>query len=292
MESDIHNHARAILDVHTIINAVIAMFLMSVTSSIIGSYLVSNRIVFIGGGIAHCAYGGIGLSIFTGISTLLGSAVSVALVALILSYVKQKMSYYMDRIMALLWALGMSLGVLLMDMTGMDPHQDIEGYLFGSLLTVTDDLVMYMVIFNVLLVIFFVMYYKDILYLSYDVEFCRMRNIPVGTITTALFMFISIGLVLAMQVSGLIMVLAVISIPAYNALLFSKNLLGQMILSLFFSLFFMFSGFTIAIRFDINVGATITLISVLSIIVSYTFLYLKRYSHGKRCKKSIYVETR
>lgn len=263
-------------------NAIIAIILISIISSIIGSILVSNKIVFIGGAIAHCAYGGIGAAIFYGFSTLLGAGISTVVVALIISYVKQKLEGYIDVFMAILWTIGMSIGVIFIDLKHEDIHIDIENYLFGSLFNIDSSLLIYMGIFDVFLIVFTLLYYREILSISYDIIFCRLRKINTYLFSASLFILISIGIILSMQISGLILVLAMLSIPSYSANIFAKSMRSQIFLSFIFSMFYMLVGFIISILIQINVGASITLFSIVAIILIYIITTLKRKKNGKR----------
>lgn len=242
-------------------NALIAIALIAVISGIIGSLLVSNKIVFLGGGVAHSAYGGIGVAFFYGFSLLLGACLSAIFVAFVLAIVKKKFMDMIDTFSAILWAFGMALGVIFMNLSS-SINADIESYLFGSLLSVDNELLTILLIFDILLLLFTICYYKDILYVSYDYEFCKLKGIKVSLISNVIFAFIAIGVVLSMQISGLMLVLAMLSIPAYIANMFVKTLGGQMIFASILSVIFMIFGLYFAFSYNLSVGASITLSSI------------------------------
>lgn len=242
-------------------NALIAIALIAVISGVIGSLLVSNKIVFLGGGVAHSAYGGIGVAFFYGFSLLLGACLSAIFVAFVLAIVKKKFMDMIDTFSAILWAFGMALGVIFMNLSS-SINADIESYLFGSLLSVDNELLTILLIFDILLLLFTICYYKDILYVSYDYEFCKLKGIKVSLISNVIFAFIAIGVVLSMQISGLMLVLAMLSIPAYIANMFVKTLGGQMIFASILSVIFMIFGLYFAFSYNLSVGASITLSSI------------------------------
>ncbi|MFP4487382.1 MAG: metal ABC transporter permease, partial [Campylobacterales bacterium] len=112
-------------------NALVAGILVSITTGIIGSLIVTNRIVFLAGGIAHTAYGGIGLAIYFGFSVFLGATLFAIASALLLAYLTYENKDRSDTIIGLIWAFGMALGVILVDMTP-GYNVDLMSYLFGS----------------------------------------------------------------------------------------------------------------------------------------------------------------
>ncbi|HAA02983.1 MAG TPA: hypothetical protein DCE18_06395, partial [Syntrophobacteraceae bacterium] len=117
-------------------NALWAGVLVSITCGIMGALVVVNRIVFISGGIAHAAYGGIGLAIFLGVSPLLGATLFSAVIALLMGVFTFENREGSDTIIGVMWAVGMALGVILIDLTP-GYHRDLMSYLFGSILAVS-----------------------------------------------------------------------------------------------------------------------------------------------------------
>ncbi len=249
-------------------NAIISILLMSVIAGIIGSLLVSNNIVFIGGGIAHCAYGGIGVAIFYGFSVLLGASLSAIFVAFCFALIRNKIENSIDTFSAILWALGMSIGVLFFNLSS-HVNTDVESYLFGSILSVDSDLIHITLGFDSILVLFIILYYREILNISYDSEFCQLKQMKVNIFTNTIFCFIAIGIILSMQLSGLILVLAMLSIPAYIGNIITKTLKTQMIISALLSIIIMFTGLFFAYQYNIPPGACMTLVGVCSVILTH-----------------------
>ena len=261
--------------------SLIAVFLTSLIAGIIGSLLVSNNIVFIGGGVAHCAYGGIGMAVFFGFSTLLGASLSALFVAFCLAVVRRFYSHSVDVFNTILWALGMSLGVLFLNLAPQS-GVDIESYLFGSIISVEAELLWILLGFDVLLVGFVTLYYREILGVSYDYECCRLRSIRAPVFMNLIFAYIALGIILSMQVSGLILVLAILSIPAYVSNMFVRTLRGQMALSTVLSLVFMLAGLWVAYHYNVSPGASITLVALTSMALAYGLhrIYQRR-GHGR-----------
>jgi zinc transport system permease protein len=159
-------------------NALIAGLLVSMASGIIGSLIVVNRMVFLAGGIAHTAYGGIGVAVYLGLPIFLGASVFAVLAALIIASITLKHRERMDTFIGLMWAVGMAVGVVLIDITP-GYQADFMSYLFGSILAVSQSDLWFMG--GLLAVIVFIMtfWYRDILAVSYDSEYANLRGINV-----------------------------------------------------------------------------------------------------------------
>lgn len=247
--------------------ALFVSFLVSVCSGIIGSMIVANKNVFVAGGVAHSAFGGVGLALFCGFSTMLGAMLFSILMALFLAYAFLYQRQRLDAYVGAGWALGMAIGVILIDLSP-GYNNDISSYLFGSLLAVSKDEMLAMAIFDIIIIAFVRLYYYEILSLFYDSEFCTLRDMNVRVWTSIIFVLIAMGVVISMSVAGLILVLAILSIPAYIANLFSHSLKMMMIISWLLSLIFMWAGFFIAYWCNISIGACIVVLLALGMFVA------------------------
>ncbi len=153
----------------------------------------------------------------------------------------------------------MAIGVIFIDLSP-GYNSDISSYLFGSILAVGFDEIIAMAIFDIFIIIFVSLYYYEILSLFYDSEFCALKGMNVKLWVTLIFVCIAIGVVISMSVAGLILVLAILSIPAYIANLFSHSLKMMMMISWAISLIFMWVGFFVAYYFNISIGACIVVL--------------------------------
>jgi len=249
-------------------NALIAGLLVSMASGIIGSLIVVNRMVFLAGGIAHTAYGGIGIAVFFGLPIFLGASLFAVLSALIISMITLKHRERMDTFIGLMWAVGMALGVVLIDLTE-GYSVDFMSYLFGSILAVSQNDIYYMatLLFSIIFIMIF--WYRDILAVSYDSEYANLRGINVRFFYTLILVLSALTVVIAIKVVGLILVIALLTIPVYIAERVSNTLYMMMILSGLFSSLFTLIGLGFSYQYDIASGASIILISALSL-----FLFL------------------
>ncbi len=249
-------------------NALIAGLLVSMASGIIGSLIVVNRMVFLAGGIAHTAYGGIGLAVFLGLPIFLGASIFAVLSALIISLITLKHRERMDTFIGLMWAVGMAVGVVLIDLTP-GYNADFMSYLFGSILAVSRNDLYFMggLLASIIFIITF--WYRDILAVSYDSEYASLRGINVRFFYTLILVLSALTVVVAIKVVGLILVIALLTIPVYIAEKLSNTLYSMMILSGLFSSIFTLIGLWFSYQYDIASGASIILVSALSL-----FLFL------------------
>lgn len=182
-------------------NAFLAGIMVSIVCGVIGTLVVLNKIVFLSGGIAHAAYGGVGLAFYLGIDPVIG-AISFSLISsLIMGLVQRKTRQRADTLIGVLWAVGMALGVIFINLSpGYKP--DLMSYLFGSILAVSKLDIWLMFGVAVLVLILVSLFYKWFLAISFDETFARIRNLPVDLIYMLMITLIGLTVVVAMRVVG------------------------------------------------------------------------------------------
>ncbi|MDK9705632.1 MAG: metal ABC transporter permease [Desulforhopalus sp.] len=237
-------------------NALYAGLLTSIICGIIGTLIVVNRLVFLAGGIAHSAYGGIGVAFFFGLPYMLGAIGFSFVVAMIMAAVSLKAKERADTIVGVLWAVGMASGILLLDLTP-GYNVDLMSYLFGSILSVPrSDLVSMAVIGGgILLLVGY--YFRDLLAMSYDEEFAQIRGIPVKRLYYMLIGMVAVTVVMVVQVVGLILVIALLTVPPSISEKYTKSLAKMMICSCFLGMIFTTGGLWLSYKFDVTSGAAI-----------------------------------
>ncbi len=241
-------------------HALVAGVLVSISCGIIGTLVVANRISLISGGIAHAAYGGIGIAVVTGISPYVGAALFSVLVALIMGWATIKQKHRVDAVIGALWAVGMALGIILIDMTP-GYNVDLMGYLFGSILTVSKVDLWFMLPLDVVCVGMIFLFYKEFLALSYDEEFAYVAGVPVKSLYFLLLCLTALSVVMIIRVVGLILVIALLTIPPYIAERFTDSLGKMMALSSLLGILFTVVGLWLSYRFNLTSGATIILVA-------------------------------
>lgn len=247
-------------------NALMAGLLAAVICGIMGTLVVVNRIVFLSGGIAHAAYGGIGLSFFFGWPYLAGTIGFSLIAAMLMAAITFQAKHRADTIIGVIWALGMAFGIILLDLTP-GYHVDLMSYLFGSILTVPNSDLWTMLVMAAIIALFVVGYYDDLLALSYDEEFAQVRGVPVKGLYFTMIGMLAITIVMVIQVVGLILIIALLTIPPFIAEKYATSLFQMMVGSSLLGALFTMTGLWLAYRFDLTSGASIILISGIAFLI-------------------------
>jgi len=249
-------------------NALAAGILVSVVCGVIGTLVVVNRIVFLAGGIAHAAYGGIGLAFFMGWPFLVGTAGFSLAAAGAMAAITLKAKHRADAMVGVIWAVGMAAGVVLLDLTP-GYHVDLMSYLFGSILAVPASDLWQMGGIGAAVILIVTWYYNDFLAMSYDDEFARLRNVPVTFLYCLLLGMIALTVVMIIRVVGLILVIALLTIPPFIAEKFTRSLRTMMVASSILSCLFTLSGLWLSYLLNLTSGATIILVAAAGFILSH-----------------------
>jgi zinc transport system permease protein len=262
-------------------NALAAGLLASILCGIMGTLVVVNRIVFLSGGIAHAAYGGIGLAFYFGWPFLAGTIGFSLTAALVMAAVTLKAKHRADTIIGVVWAVGMAFGIILLDLTP-GYNVDLMSYLFGSILTVPKSDLWMMGGIGIFITALVIFYYKDLLALSYDEEFARIRGIHVTGLYFALIALLAVTIVLVIQVVGLILVIALLTIPPFIVEKYAKSLLQMMVGASILGSFFTITGLWLSYTFDLTSGASIIMVAgsvfFLFLLTEQVLLYLQKKS--------------
>lgn len=236
--------------------ALLAAVFASISCGIIGSYIVSKRIVFISGGITHASFGGIGLAFFLGFNPLLGAVLFAVLSALGIQFFTKVAQVREDSSIAIWWSLGMALGIIFVFLTpGYTPN--LMSYLFGNILTVTNSELWWMFTLNIVIIAFFWLLFRKILYVAFDEEFARTAGLPVNLFNYLTITLIALTVVLNIRVVGIILILSLLTIPQASANLFTKDFKKLLILSSVFAFIGTISGLFISYFLNIPSGAAI-----------------------------------
>jgi zinc transport system permease protein len=257
-------------------NAFLAAVLASITCGMIGTYIVSRRIVFISGGITHASFGGIGMGYYFGFNPILGAIIFGILSALGIEFFTKKADLREDSAIAMLWSLGMALGVIFIFLTpGYSPN--LMSYLFGDILTVTHNDLLWLFLLTIFVAGFIIFFYRMILFVSFDEEFALTNNVPVRLFNSILISLIALTIVLNIRVVGIILVMSLLTIPQAIANLFTKQFSRMIIYSILFGFIGSMGGLVFSYFYDIPSGAAIifTLVVLYGLIKSIFLIRTK-----------------
>jgi zinc transport system permease protein len=248
-------------------NAFLAAILMSVSCGMVGTYIVTRRMVFISGGITHASFGGVGIGYFLGFPPLAGAAIFAVLAALATENLTRKKVLRNDSIIAIMWSLGMALGIIFVYLTpGYAPN--LMSFLFGSIITVSKTDLWLMFLLAIFVSAFFTILFRPILYIAFDEQFAKTRGIPVMLMNYLLIILIALTIVLSIRIAGIILVLSVLTIPQNITNLFTNRFSHIMIGSIIVGFIASILGLMVSYFLDIPSGATIIFCLVLMYIAA------------------------
>lgn len=258
-------------------NAIMAGLLASVACGVIGSLVTVNRLVFLAGGVAHTAYGGVGLAFYLGCPVLPCTVGFTLGASLIMGAVTVNRSERSDTFIGVMWAAGMALGIILLDLTP-GYTADLMSYLFGSILAVPASDLWIMLGLDAVILAVVVSKFKDFTAMSFDREFARASGMPVRMLHFVLLAMIAVSVVIIIRVVGLILVIALLTIPPHLAERRATSLAGMIPSAVLWSAFFCLSGLAAAYVFDITSGASI----IASAVVCYALVAGYDWMRGRR----------
>ncbi len=241
-------------------NALLAGVLVSLAAGIVGVYVVLNRVAVLSGGIAHAAYGGVGMAYFFGFDPLLGGIIFSLLAALGMNYVQRATRQRADTLIGVMWAVGMAVGILFIDHTP-GYKADLMSYLFGSLLAVSPFEITIIAILDGIILLTVFALYRELLAISYDETFATVRGVPVNAISLILTALIALTVVMMMRVVGLILVIALLTLPAAIAGLFARDMRQMMALASGLGILFTITGLWLSYTYNLTSGAAIILVA-------------------------------
>lgn len=243
-------------------NAIWAGILVSIACGVIGSLIVINKMTFIAGGVAHGAYGGIGIAFYFGFSALFGAAGFAMAIGLLIAFISSKNRDRVDSIIGAIWAFGMAVGIIFVDLSP-GYNADLMSYLFGSILAVSKADLALMTGFDLLFLLFAILLYPRLCAFSFDSEFARLRGVGVKPLYYTLCVLIALCVVMSIQIVGLVLVIALLTIAPSIAERFAKSLAQMMIYSALFAFVFCVLGLVLAFYLNLSSGASIIIIAAL-----------------------------
>ena len=241
-------------------NALMGGILASIACGIIGSYVVVKRIGYLAGGIAHAVLGGMGIAYYLDRSPIEGALVAALVFAFILGWVSLRMQQQEDTIIGALWAGGMAIGILFISKTP-GYNVDLMSFLFGNILMIASEDLYWIAGLDLLILVIVFLFYKQFIAVSFDEEFAWLRGIPVERFYLLFLSLVALTIVILIQIVGLILVIALLTLPAAIAGLYVRSLNLMMFLATLFGIVFTTGGLALSYQPDLPPGPTIILLA-------------------------------
>ena len=258
-------------------NALLGCLLASVLCGIVGTYIVTRRLVFISGGITHASFGGIGLGVCLGLNPVLSAMVFAVASACGVQWVSTRGSVREDSAIALFWTFGMSVGIICCFLTpGFMP--DLPSYLFGSVLTISRSDLLLLSSVTALVVLLFALMWRTLVAVSFDPVFARSRRLPVSLIEYVMMVIIAVTIVSTLRLVGVVLAISLLTVPQMSANLFTFDYRRMMLLSILFGVVYSILGLTIAYWINVPSGASIIFVSIVGYALCRLVLSFRRSS--------------
>ncbi len=259
-------------------NAVIACLLASVGCGVIGSYVVVKKISFLTGGIAHSVLAGMGMAYFFNASPIAGAIIAALVSSILIGWINLRWKEHEDVLIAAFWSAGMAIGILFLSRTS-GYNVDLMSYLFGNILLISGKDLWLMLLLDIVVLSVVFIYYKLFLVSVFDEEFARLRGINTELFYILLLCLISITIVILIQLVGLILVIALLTLPAAIANQYVASLYKMFFLSAVICALISISGVAISYEPDLPTGSVIVLLACLLYFIS---VFIKHYINKKK----------
>lgn len=248
-------------------HALLGSLFASIACGIIGTYIVTRRLVFISGGITHASFGGIGIGLYMGISPILSAAVFSVLSAFGVEWLSKRSDMREDSAIAVFWTFGMAIGIIFSFLApGFTP--DLSSFLFGNILTITRSDILLLCILSLMLALFFALFLRPIVAIAFDPEFARSQKLPVTFFEYALMMFIALTIVACLRMVGIVLAISLLTLPQMTANLFTFKFKYIIWLSIAIGYISCLGGLCISYKYQIPSGASIIFVSILFYIIA------------------------
>ena len=247
-------------------NAFIASILSGITCGIVGSYIVTRRIVFLSSGITHASFGGLGIALYAGIDPLLGALTFASASSVGIEFASRRGGIREDSVVGIIWSMGMAIGALFMSLRP-GYATDLTSYLFGNILLVTPQNIIWLTILTVVLIVGSILWLRRLMYITFDEEYAKSQGVNTSLIAYIMAVVIAVAIVLSIKVMGIILLLSLITIPTVIANDITKDFKMITPLSAIIAVVGNVLGFILSYEYDIPTGSCIIFILVVLLVI-------------------------
>ncbi|HHW48830.1 MAG TPA: metal ABC transporter permease [Clostridiaceae bacterium] len=247
-------------------NALIGSILASIACGIIGTLIVEKKLVMMSGGIAHTSFGGVGMGYFLNIEPIIGALIFAVTAAAGISVINKKSRTNTDVLVGMFWSVGMAMGILFISFTPGYPP-DMASYLFGDILTVSHLDLIIMLILDIAVMIVITALYDHFKAYLFDEEFASVVKIRTAILEYLLYIMIAFTIVVLIRVVGIVLVIALLTVPPAIAKFITYDLKKIILSSVILGMLFCIAGLWISYELHIASGASIILVAGLTYVV-------------------------
>ena len=249
-------------------NALLAAIFAGITCGIVGTYIVTRRMVFLCGGITHASFGGLGIALYAGVNPIGGAMIFAILSAIGIEWASDKGKIREDSAIGIIWSIGMALGALFMSLTPGYTSGDLASYMFGSIITVTTQDITILGAFTLFCVAGILLWWRPVMYLAFDRDFSASQGLASRTVSYILTVIVAITIVLAIRIMGIVLLLSLFTIPAVTANTLSKSYAKITILAAIIGVIGAIGGLIMSYNWEIPPGTCIIFILTIMLIAA------------------------
>lgn len=256
-------------------NALMGIVIISIAAAFIGTYIITRRLVSISGGITHACFGGLGLGYYLGVNPIFMASVFAIGASAGVEWLSERYRVREDSATAVVWALGMAIGVLFIFLTpGYVP--ELNAFLFGNILTISSSDLLAFAIYTVILVLFFALFYNKIIACAFDRDFARVSHLPVKVISYLMTAMVAVCIVLTIRLVGIMLLMSMLTLPQMIAEMFAPRFKMMVMLSMIISIVCGVAGLFISASINVPCAAIIVILFAVIFLIGRLVVSIRR----------------
>jgi zinc transport system permease protein len=258
-----------------IVRGLTAGIIVAFIAPLIGIFLVLRRYSLIADTLSHVSLAGVAMAFLFGWNPIITTIGVTTLSSIGIEKLRNTKNVYGESALALFLSGGLALATILLSI-GKGFNSNLLNYLFGSIVTVTSNDIITILILAIVIVTLLVLFYKELIYITFDEESAKVSGLPVRFINTLFIILVALTVSLAIPIIGILLITALIVIPVVTALQLRKSFKKTILYSEIFSIFSVVSGIFISYYFNLSTGGTIVLLMLgIFLVVMLSKKYLK-----------------
>ncbi len=271
-----------ILNYSFLSNALIACVLSGITCGIIGTYIVARRMVFLCGGITHASFGGMGIAFYYGANPILGATIFAILSALGIEWSNSRSKIRPDSAIGMVWGIGMAIGAFFIALRPGYTSGDMANFLFGSILTVTENDIIALAALTVVLILGTLLWHRPIMFAAFDRNFAEASGVPVKLINYSMAIVTAITIVFSIRTMGIVLLISLLTMPVVVANTLFKDYKKIIPTAIVVAVVAGVAGIALSYHAEVPSGpAIIFMLTMAFLTIKLLSLWVKRFARAK-----------
>ena len=258
--------------------------MLGIIIPIIGSNLVFKRLSMTGDALSHSSLAGVAIGLLAGANPIYMAMIVSIIAALIVEFIRKKFQKYAELSLAIIMSVGVGLAAVLSSFTSIN---NFDSFLFGSIITITKTELFITIALFVIIILYFLLFYKEIMFTSYNETNAKISGVPVNFINISYTVLSAVTVALATRTIGALLVSSLIVLPIAASIQISKSYKQTILVAILFSLTAVISGIILAYYIGLKPGGTTVLVAVAILIVTMTVKPIKNLIRKMKLKKKI-----